>query len=53
MKVKAGSVEELHSMIVDMIALAVRYEEKYPKFSIAIDVSHDDLTAGFTVSKDE
>lgn len=53
MKVKADSVEELHAMIVDMIALAVRYEDKYPNFSIAIEVSHDELTAGFTVSRDE
>lgn len=53
MKVKANSLEELHSMIVEMINLASRYNEKYPEFDIDIEVSHKDLVAGFKVYKNE
>jgi len=53
MKVKVNSLEELHTIIVDMMALATKYNEKYPTYDISIEASHEELIAMFKVEKSD
>lgn len=38
--VKAKTAESLHSMAVNIIALANKFSEKYPEFAAVLNVDH-------------
>ena len=50
-KVKAGSLEQLHKITVDLITLSNSFCEKYPEFDAVISISHRDLNVTLQIKR--
>lgn len=52
-KIKASSLENLHKIVVDLVALSNNFCSKYPEFNALLSVSHKNLHVTLQINRGE